>query len=113
MKTRAAVAFASKTSLEIVELDLEGPNAGEVLVEIMAMGSLVAAMLLLRKELQVLGARGLWLGNDPVAGHAHVACLDLELQAFAVIGAEHVFGAVDRLFRNARIAQGDPRHAHS
>jgi len=51
MKTRAAVAFASKTSLEIVELDLEGPNAGKVLVEIMATGSLVAAMLLLRKEL--------------------------------------------------------------
>lgn len=51
MKTRAAVAFAPKTSLEIVELDLEGPNAGEVLVEIMATGSLVAAMQLLRKEL--------------------------------------------------------------
>src|SRR3954468_3094813 len=38
MKTRAAVAFAPKTPLEIVELDLEGPKAGEVLVEIMATG---------------------------------------------------------------------------
>jgi Zn-dependent alcohol dehydrogenase len=36
MKTRAAVAFAPKTPLEIVEVDLEGPKAGEVLVEIMA-----------------------------------------------------------------------------
>ena len=34
MKTRAAVAFAPKQPLEIVELDLEGPKTGEVLVEI-------------------------------------------------------------------------------
>ena len=39
MKTRAAVAFEAKKPLEIVELDLEGPKAGEVLVEIMATGS--------------------------------------------------------------------------
>ena len=38
MKTRAAVAFAARQPLEIVELDLEGPRAGEVLVEIMATG---------------------------------------------------------------------------
>jgi S-(hydroxymethyl)glutathione dehydrogenase/alcohol dehydrogenase len=38
MKTRAAVAFAAKRPLEIVELDLDGPRAGEVLVEIMATG---------------------------------------------------------------------------
>ena len=38
MKTRAAVAFAPNTPLEIVEVDLEGPRAGEVLVEIMATG---------------------------------------------------------------------------
>src|SRR4028119_191570 len=38
MKTRAAVAFAAKQPLEIVELDLEGPRQGEVLVEIMATG---------------------------------------------------------------------------
>ena len=38
MNTRAAVAFAPKQPLEIVELDLEGPKAGEVLVEIMATG---------------------------------------------------------------------------
>jgi S-(hydroxymethyl)glutathione dehydrogenase / alcohol dehydrogenase len=38
MKTRAAVAFAAKQPLELVEVDLEGPKAGEVLVEIMAAG---------------------------------------------------------------------------
>ncbi len=38
MKTRAAVAFAAKKPLEIVEIDLEGPKAGEVLVEIKATG---------------------------------------------------------------------------
>src|SRR3546814_15983488 len=38
MKTRAAVAFEAKKPLEIVELDLEGPKAGEVLVEIIATG---------------------------------------------------------------------------
>ena len=38
MKTRAAVAFEAKKPLEIVELDLEGPKQGEVLVEIMATG---------------------------------------------------------------------------
>ena len=36
MKTRAAVAFQAKKQLEIVEVDLEGPKAGEVLVEIKA-----------------------------------------------------------------------------
>jgi S-(hydroxymethyl)glutathione dehydrogenase/alcohol dehydrogenase len=38
MKTRAAVAFEQKRPLEIVEVDLGGPKAGEVLVEIMATG---------------------------------------------------------------------------
>ena len=38
MKTRAAVAFEAKWPLEIVELDLDGPKAGEVLVEIEAPG---------------------------------------------------------------------------
>ena len=38
MKTRAAVAFEAGKPLEIVELDLEGPKWGEVLVEIKATG---------------------------------------------------------------------------
>jgi S-(hydroxymethyl)glutathione dehydrogenase/alcohol dehydrogenase len=38
VKTRAAVAFAPKQPLEIVEVDLEGPKASEVLVEILATG---------------------------------------------------------------------------
>src|SRR6201987_6220311 len=38
MKTRAAVAFAPKQPLEIVDVDLEGPKAGEVLVENKATG---------------------------------------------------------------------------
>ncbi|MDO9521262.1 MAG: S-(hydroxymethyl)glutathione dehydrogenase/class III alcohol dehydrogenase [Pseudohongiella sp.] len=38
MKTRAAVAFAAGKPLEIIEVDLEGPKAGEVLVELKATG---------------------------------------------------------------------------
>ncbi|MCP5346473.1 MAG: S-(hydroxymethyl)glutathione dehydrogenase/class III alcohol dehydrogenase [Gammaproteobacteria bacterium] len=38
MKSRAAVAFAAGKPLEIVEVDVEGPRAGEVLVEIKATG---------------------------------------------------------------------------
>ncbi|WP_300541557.1 S-(hydroxymethyl)glutathione dehydrogenase/class III alcohol dehydrogenase [Maricaulis sp.] len=38
MKTRAAVAFEAGKPLEVVEVDLEGPKTGEVLVEIMATG---------------------------------------------------------------------------
>ena len=38
MKTQAAVAFAAGQALEVVELDLQGPQAGEVLVEIKATG---------------------------------------------------------------------------
>ncbi len=38
MKTRAAVAFEANRPLEAVELDLDGPKQGEVLVEIMATG---------------------------------------------------------------------------
>jgi S-(hydroxymethyl)glutathione dehydrogenase/alcohol dehydrogenase len=38
MKTRAAVAFEAKKPLEVVDVELEGPKAGEVLVEIKATG---------------------------------------------------------------------------
>lgn len=38
MKTRAALAFESGRPLEIVEVDLDAPKAGEVLVEIKATG---------------------------------------------------------------------------
>ena len=38
MKTKAAVAYAAGKPLEIVEVDLEGPKFGEVLVEIKATG---------------------------------------------------------------------------
>ena len=38
MKTKAAIAFAAGKPLEIAEVDLQGPQAGEVLVEIMATG---------------------------------------------------------------------------
>src|SRR5690348_7970627 len=38
MKTRAAVAFAAGKPLEIADVDLAGPRAGEVLVEIKATG---------------------------------------------------------------------------
>ena len=38
MKTRAAVAFEAGKPLEVMEVDLDGPRSGEVLVEIMATG---------------------------------------------------------------------------
>ena len=38
MKVRAAVAFAPKEKLKIVELDLEDPKKGEVLVKMVATG---------------------------------------------------------------------------
>ena len=38
MKSRAAVAFAAGKPLEIVEVDVAGPRAGEVLIEIKASG---------------------------------------------------------------------------
>ena len=38
MKTRAAVALAKGEPLQVMEVDLEGPKAGEVLVEIKATG---------------------------------------------------------------------------
>jgi hypothetical protein len=41
MRTRAAVAFEARKPLEIVEVELDGPRSGEVLVEIMATGSAI------------------------------------------------------------------------
>ena len=38
MKTKAAIAWKAGEPLEIVELDIEGPKEGEVLVEIKATG---------------------------------------------------------------------------
>jgi S-(hydroxymethyl)glutathione dehydrogenase/alcohol dehydrogenase len=38
MRTRAAVAVTAGKPLEIMEVNLEGPRAGEVLVEIKATG---------------------------------------------------------------------------
>jgi S-(hydroxymethyl)glutathione dehydrogenase/alcohol dehydrogenase len=38
MKTRAAIAFEAGKPLELAEVDLEGPKAGEVLVEMKATG---------------------------------------------------------------------------
>ena len=38
MKTQAAVAVAARKPLEIITVDLDGPKAGEVLVEIKASG---------------------------------------------------------------------------
>ncbi|TLZ37174.1 MAG: hypothetical protein E6K24_03345 [Gammaproteobacteria bacterium] len=38
MKTKAAVAYAAGKQLEVVAVDLDGPKAGEVLIEIRASG---------------------------------------------------------------------------
>ena len=36
MKTRAAIAYAAGKPLEVVTVDLDGPQTGEVLVELKA-----------------------------------------------------------------------------
>ncbi len=61
MKTRAAVAFEAKRPLEIVELDLEGPKPGEVLIEIMAitLASLDAASIWMQAVIMALVAVGI------------------------------------------------------
>lgn len=41
MKTMAAVAFEAAKPLEIVEVDLDGPRAGEVLVELKLQESVI------------------------------------------------------------------------
>ena len=38
MKSRAAIAFKAGAPLEITEVDVQGPRAGEVMVEIKATG---------------------------------------------------------------------------
>ena len=38
MKTKAAIAYAAGKPLEVVTLDLDGPKAGEVLIQIKASG---------------------------------------------------------------------------
>ena len=38
MKTKAAIAYAAGKPLEVVTLDLDGPKAGEVLIETRASG---------------------------------------------------------------------------
>src|SRR5258707_11541011 len=62
MKPRAAVAFEAKKPLEIVEVDLEGPKAFEVLVEIEATGVCHTAAY----TLSGLGSEGLF---PSILGH--------------------------------------------
>lgn len=38
MKTRAAIAYSAGQDLSIEEVDLDGPRAGEVLIEVKATG---------------------------------------------------------------------------
>ena len=38
MKTKAAVAFGAGKPLEVLDVDLEGPRAGEVMIELKATG---------------------------------------------------------------------------
>lgn len=54
MKTRAAVAFKSGAPLEVVDVDLEGPKAGEVLVRLKPPG--FAIRMLLRCQAMILRA---------------------------------------------------------
>ncbi len=79
MKTRAALARAPNVPLEIVELDLEGPQAGEVLVEVMASGVChTDAYTLAGKDSEglfpcVLGHEGAGIVREVGAGVASVA----------------------------------------
>ena len=57
MKTRAAVAVEAGKPLEIMEVDLDGPRDGEVLVEIMATGIC---------HTDILTARFLWSFLGPI-----------------------------------------------
>ena len=59
MKTRAAVAVAAGKPLEIMEVDLDGPRDGEVLVEIKATG------ICHTDEFTLVGRRS----RRPVSGH--------------------------------------------
>ncbi len=82
MKTRAAVAFAPNMPLEIVEVDLEGPKAGEVLVEIMATGIChTDAYTLEGKDSEglfpsILGHEGAWFVREVGPGVTSVAVGD-------------------------------------
>ena len=53
MKTRAAVAFAAGKPLEVVEVDLEGPRAGEVLIEIKAASLNFPDLLIVQNKYQM------------------------------------------------------------
>ena len=56
MKTKAAIAVSPGRPLEITELDLEGPKAGEVLVEIKATGLCHSDLVAINGDLPVLPA---------------------------------------------------------
>ena len=56
MKTRAAVAFEAGKPLEIVEVDLEGPQQGEVLVEVKAVATKIVVL-----------APGVWIATRVAA----------------------------------------------
>jgi Zn-dependent alcohol dehydrogenase len=49
MKSKAAVAFEAGKPLEIVDVNLEGPQQGEVLIEIKATGVCHTAVLIMLK----------------------------------------------------------------
>ena len=63
MKTKAAVAFAARQALELVELDLRDPGPGEVLVRIAATG-------ICHSDLAVLDGQAPQIGRFPIVlGH--------------------------------------------
>ncbi len=82
MKTKAALALGPGKPLEIVELDLEGPKAGEVLVEIKATGVCHTDAFTLSGDdpeglfPAILGHEGAGVVVDIGAGVTHVAVGD-------------------------------------
>jgi len=65
MKTRAAVAYAAGKPLEVVDVDLDGPKAGEVLVEIRATAANFVDLLVISGKYQFLPERPFAPGKLP------------------------------------------------
>ena len=65
IKTKAAVAVEAGKPLEIMEVDLQGPRSGEVLVEIKATGICHTDEFTLRERIQRACFRLSWVMKVP------------------------------------------------
>ena len=77
MKTKAAVAYAAGKPLEVTTVELDGPRAGEVLVEIKATG-ICHTDEFTRSGADPVPAAWRWRAGDPegcIAGGVHASFL--------------------------------------